>query len=550
MTPSMSPPPGPPPWRLLLLLWAAALVLALAGLGNLPLRDWDEGIVARVALEIADRGLPQGLLPTLWGNDYLNKPPGLHWLIAAVITCWRHLSGAPASALPPEWVVRLAPALLSTLVVPLGGLVQWQLRPGQRTAALATAVVLLTLLPVMRHGRLAMLDGAQLSAMALLWWALLRSRSARRALPSGALAGLAGSALLLLKAPILLPALLAGGLGLAFDPTPGPRRWRWLIAGLALGLVPGLAWHGYHGLMRGQEALWLWGGDGVGRVLLEAGEGSSLGWRVPVLKVLEGGWPWLPLWPIAVGMAWRQRQRAWGRWCLVLQVVMAASILPLRTQLPWYSHPLWLPFALLCAVPLAELLRPGANGWVLRRLPWFWMLLGGVLLAAGTVAHLPGQADLAPYRWLPSPAGVGLLGGGWLLLRPAESPRRQGLLLLTAGWWLSLLLLGTSPLWNWELNERWSVLPAAALAADGGPPVYMEGDAAERPSLRWYAQREVLRLPDDEDTGITGPFDLIRQASDTPPRRLLPVGSLCRLEVLGDQAWQRWRCRLDAEPGS
>jgi hypothetical protein len=61
----------------------------------------------------------------------------------------------------------------------------------------------------------------------------------------------------------------------------------------------------------------------------------------------------------------------------------------------------------LCAVPLADLLRPGANGGVLRRLPWFWMVLGGVLLTAAAVASLPGQAALAPYRWLPLPAGVG-----------------------------------------------------------------------------------------------------------------------------------------------
>ena len=37
-----------------------------------------------------------------------------------------------------------------------------------RSSALATSVILLTLLPVARHGRLAMLDGTQLTAMALL----------------------------------------------------------------------------------------------------------------------------------------------------------------------------------------------------------------------------------------------------------------------------------------------------------------------------------------------------------------------------------------------
>ena len=161
-------PPRAVPWRGLLLLWLAAVVLAVAGLGNLPLRDWDEGIVARVSLEISTRGLPEGWLPTIWGSPYLNKPPGLHVLIAAAIGLWRQLSQAPAQALPPEWVVRLVPALLSSLMVPVGGLVQLQLRPGDNRAALATGAILLTLLPVARHGRLAMLDGAQLTAMGLL----------------------------------------------------------------------------------------------------------------------------------------------------------------------------------------------------------------------------------------------------------------------------------------------------------------------------------------------------------------------------------------------
>ena len=90
-------------------------------------------------------------------------------------------------------------------------------------------------------------------------------------------------------------------------------------------------------------------------MLLSAGEGSDLGWRIPLLEVLEGGWPWLALWPFAVVMAWKQRHLSAGRWPLGLQLGMAAAVLPLRTQLPWYSHILWLPFALLCAPALAQL---------------------------------------------------------------------------------------------------------------------------------------------------------------------------------------------------
>jgi hypothetical protein len=122
-------------------------------------------------------------------------------------------------------------------------------------------------------------------------------------------------------------------------------------------------------------------------------------------------------------------------------------------------------------------------------------------------------------------------------------------MLLIGGWWLSLLLLAASPLWNWELNERWSVLPAAHLAAGGALPVYLDGKGAERPSLRWYAQRPLRRFRDDLDPRMAAPFRLIRQARDTPSRILLRGGSICRLEVLGDDDWQRWRCGRNVEPG-
>ena len=192
-------------------LGLAAAVLALIGLGDLPLRDFDEATVARVALELR-HGLGEApLLPTIWGQPYLNKAPGLHSLIALLIT-----ATTGPDQLPSEWTIRLAPALLSCLVVPLGGWVQWTLRPGDRSSALATSVILLTLLPVARHGRLAMLDGAQLTVMAVLWLALLKLGRSRRSARWGAVSGLMASAMLLLKAPLLLPAAAAAGLALVW----------------------------------------------------------------------------------------------------------------------------------------------------------------------------------------------------------------------------------------------------------------------------------------------------------------------------------------------
>ena len=130
MNQPLEPRPTLPIGPVLLLLWLVAVVLATAGLGDLPLRDWDEGIVARVALEASWSPWPERLLPSYWGEPYLNKPPGLHWLMAAGFEVWRQLGGHGLQELPPEWLVRLPPALLSSLLVPLIGLLQLRLRPG------------------------------------------------------------------------------------------------------------------------------------------------------------------------------------------------------------------------------------------------------------------------------------------------------------------------------------------------------------------------------------------------------------------------------------
>jgi len=559
-----SAPPGPaagPSLGLpLALLWLAAVLLALTGLGSLPLRDWDEGIVARVALELSQGGDGSPLLPTFWGGDYLNKPPGLHWLIAGLLALLRPEAAEVTAAAtagvplpPPAWMVRLVPALLSTLVVPLGGLIQAELRPGRRLPALATAAVLLCLLPVARHGRLVMLDGTQLSLIAGLWLCLLRlGRRPWESRPA-LLAGLAGSGLLLLKAPMLLPVLALGLAGLAIDPrrpltARALRRWLPL---LLAGLLPGLGWHLWHAWMRGDGALWLWWGDGAGRVLLEAGEGSDLGWRVPITEILEGGWPWLVLWPFGVLLAWRDRDRPAGRWPLLLQFGLAAVILPLRTQLPWYGHPLWLPFALLTGPVLAWLIDrrclenpPGSA--VLHRVPLLWASLGGALLLAGLASLLSAgpAAALAPYRGVLLAAGIGWCAGGGLLMRRDSVRRRLGGLAMVAGTGLGLLALMASPLWLWELNETWATPPVAALTRRWQAQPVTLWKEAERPSLSWYAGQRIRSASDDGDlrTDPQGDAWVLRRGGDAPGR------IDCRW-IDGAEGLSLWRCRPEGVGG-
>jgi len=535
------------PWRPLLLLWLVALVLALHGLGNVPLRDWDEAIVARVSLEISRGSWHDALLPTYLGKSYLNKPPGMHLAIAALMRLWRLASGAGPAALPPEWVVRLLPALGSTLLVPLLGLVQARLRPGRAEAAVATALITLALMPLARHGRLAMLDGTQLSAMALVWLGLLVAEGPHRSVVAGGgLAGLGGSALLLMKAPVALPVVL-GALALRWlDRSLERRRWPLLLGGLLLGLLPGIAWHVGHVLARGEEALLMWGPQGMARITSTV-ENHGGGPVVPLVQVLIGGWPWLPLWPSGIALAWRERFSQAGRWTLGLTALSALLVFPLRTQLPWYSLFLWPPFALACGPVLGSLVIRGAGPALTGGLRWIWLTLGGVLLAAVALSFTPAGAGLAGQRMLAIPAALGLVTAGLLLGRGAAPRRRlRAVLALAGGWTLSLLLLFGSPLWNWELNEQPSILPAIALVsgterAAAGLPLVLPPDDGDgrRPSFLWYLdpRTEPCR---GSDGACTEAGFLVISRTDQPE---LPPPASCRVDAVGAQGWRRWLCR-------
>ena len=72
--------------------------------------------------------------------------------------------------------------------------------------------------------------------------------------------------------------------------------------------------------------------------------------------------------------------------------------------------------------------------------------------------------------------------------------RRQiGALSLACGNLGALTLMFSSPLWHWELNERWPVQPVAALTKSGvGLPITIVGHD-ERPSLNWYANQRIPR---------------------------------------------------------
>lgn len=540
------------PWRWLLGLWLVAIVLALIGLGGVPLRDWDEALVARVSLEISRRPWPGDLLPTYLGSSYLNKPPGLHMAIAAAIATWRRLNGAGAEVLPPEWIVRLIPALGSSLLVPLSGMVQARLRPGRPDIAVATALITLTLLPLARHGRLVMLDGCQLTAMAIVWLGvLMAAHGKRRALVGGLLAGMGGSLLLLLKAPVAVPALGVALLLRAVERDLARRDWGWLLLGLISGLGPGLLWHGWHLAARGSDALVMWGVQGMARLVDEV-NGNGGGPLVPVLQVLSGGWPWLPLLPFAMARAWRERHSRAGLWTIALSLQAALLVFPLRTQLPWYHLLLWPPFALACAPVLADLASGSRHRGLARSLGFLWAGLGGILLFGAILALLI-HAPLLPEGLAPIllPAAIALVAGGLVLARCSDPAHlASALSTISAGWLLSLALLFASPLWNWELNEQpplGPVLELARIPDDPGqraPLAMLEKDAeSQQPSIHWYLDSGFSPLERDHGSWPQQTFLLLTRSDAA----VIAATDRCQLEQIGSQGWKRWLCRAPAD---
>ena len=94
--------------QLPLLLWLLTLLIWLPWLGNVPLRDWDEALVAGVSRSTAAQPAWDWLLAIKNSESvYLNKPPALHWLIGASIKRFGEV----------EWAVRLMPSLLASLAL-------------------------------------------------------------------------------------------------------------------------------------------------------------------------------------------------------------------------------------------------------------------------------------------------------------------------------------------------------------------------------------------------------------------------------------------------
>ncbi|MGA7932818.1 MAG: phospholipid carrier-dependent glycosyltransferase, partial [Kovacikia sp.] len=355
-------------------------------------------------------------------------------------------------------------------------------------------LVYLTFLPVVRHGRLAMLDGGILCFFLLLIFCLLRMR---RDLRWGLGVGVAFGLLCLTKGIV---ALLVGTIALTFIFLDTPRLLTsgYLWGGLLLGSLPAAAWYGTQ---------WWHYKDTFVKVALQTQTFDRIWSTVEshggppwyyLLEILKYSLPWLVFLPWGFRLAWENRNMGWAKLVLVWTIGYLGTISLMGTKLPWYVLPVYPALALVVGMQLSQVWNPadflGVPKHRRKRYPKGWTIFLS-LAAIGAWAANVYFAGLGtdPQLNLQLILGVAALTltAAAVLLACQDS---QFILVLLWGTYLSLLLLLTSRYWIWELNEAYPVKPVAALIKQGTPQgqTVITSYPVFRPSLNFYSDRRVF----------------------------------------------------------
>lgn len=467
-------------WIIILLLFS--VLIFTINLGSLPLRDWDEGTVALVARGIHRAPFTswQWLYPLLEGNTYHNKPPLMHWLIALMYTWWGE----------NEWTTRLPGAILTAVSVPLLYCIGREIFY-QRMAAVYSALVYLTMLPVVRHGRLAMLDGASVCFFLVMLLCALRSRrDLRYCLGVGI-----GLGLICLTKGILGILLGAIAFGFLWWDTPRLLIHPYMGIAVVIGLIPVAGWHIAQYLHYGQQFTQI--GivhQSLSRIWTAVEENGQpiwyYGWEL--LKYL---WPWLIFLPTSIKITWENRNLSWAKLALVWTIGYFLPISLMTTKLPWYLYPIYPAIALILGAQLAQIQHTP----LLSKYPPFWSISLGLLGAIAGIGSIyyssvqPPQTDVRLILLVV--AGTMVLSG--ILAKRGD---QQFIQVLLWGSYLSLFLLMKSNHWLWELNEHYPVKPVAQMLSTATPnqaKIYTSFPF-HRPSLNFYSDRTVIPLPPEE----------------------------------------------------
>lgn len=491
----------------------AALLLFCLNLDSLPLRDWDEATIAQVAKEIAEAPSKSNkwIFPTLWGEPYFNKPPLIHNLIAVMYS----MAGVS------EWTTRLPSALLTAASVPLLYAMGREIFPS-RNPAMFSALIYLTLLPVVRHGRLAMLDGPILCFSIFMFWAVLRSR---RDLRWALAVGLGFGLICLTKGMV---GLLLAAIALVFVIWDTPRLLTstYLWIGILIGSLPVFFWYGaqfnYYGQVFGEQNL---GQQFFARIYSEKDNHSGPPWYY-LLELCKYTMPYLFLFVAGLRISWENRNWGWAKLILVWTVIYFVAISLMVTKLPWYILPIYPALALAGGAKLNQLHN--------RPLFSYYSVIWKVLFSS--IAFLSSFATVY-FTFFAKDSSRHFLAIIFLTLTLTMivvtvlivRQNKKFSSVLFWGLYVSLLLFICSPVWNWELNEAYPVKPVASMVKKANlsseDSIYTSFDY-ERPSLNFYSNHRILSATNEELTKYWQNFDHIYLLIDRETRQSLELNQV------------------------
>ncbi|AFZ37849.1 glycosyl transferase family 39 [Stanieria cyanosphaera PCC 7437] len=463
-------------------LLLASLLLFSINLGSLPLLDGDESTIAQVAKEIwqAPENSWRWLFPTLWNQPYLNQPPLIHNLIAGVY----------AIAGINEWTVRFPCALLTAISVILLYGIGREIFVA-RIPALFSALIYLTLLPIVHYGRLAVLDGPLLCFQLLTFWSILR---ARRDLRWTFIAGISFSLICLTQGIIGLLVGLIVLIFLAWD-TPRLITSIYLWSGIILGSIPVLfwyvaQWHYYQDLVFDWKSIiqsWarIWS-------VVESNPKFPGYYFVEILKFT---WPWLIFAIYGWKLAWENRHWGWAKLILVWSGVYFVAISLMATKLPWYILPIYPALALAAGIKLYQIYN--LPSYIVYPRPLIVVLSLFAFIASGTGIYVIWQEKLELSLLLICASVAITMTVTALLIAKREV---QFIFLLFWGTYISLFLLVSSSHWLWELNQAYPVKPVAQIIKQYVPKnqIVYTSFSYNRSSLNFYSERQVVAVTQNQ----------------------------------------------------
>jgi 4-amino-4-deoxy-L-arabinose transferase-like glycosyltransferase len=467
-------------WLWLLILLLAALILFCINLGSLSLQDGDEAIVARVAREIwqAQTNSITWLYPTVEGQAYHQTPPLMHWLIA-----WAYSVGGVN-----EWTTRLPGAILTATSVPLVYCIGREIFY-QRGAAIYSALIYLTMLPVVRYGRLAILDGAVVSFSILMMWFVLRSRrDLRYCLGIGISFGL-----ICLTQGITAIYLGAVVLVFLYWDTPRLLTCYYFWMGIFIGSLPVLFWLGFQIFHYGYS--FAFDINQSSSYINNITNGTVQAPWYYLLEIFKWTWPWFIFLPHTIRVTWENNNLSWAKlliiWCGVYLLIISLVSL----KLPWSILPIYPSLALAFGFQLAEIENvPLFSGY-----PRAWvtsLAILAVVASASSIYFSWRTIEKAELQIIFAAMALTMTLAAILV----EKGDKQFLKVLIWGSYISLFLLMTSNYWIWELYTAYPVKPLAAMITkiqQDDTKIYISFPYY-RSSLDFYSDRHIIPVSNGE----------------------------------------------------